>query len=181
MDGDADKKFTYEDYVLLPDDGKIHEIIDGDHYMSPAPGTYHQTVSRRIQFQLYEQIELQDLGVVFDAPTDVQLSEFDIVQPDLLVILREAQQRVSPSRILGAPDLVIEILSEHSAGRDRKLKLAAYERTGVREYWIVDTQSQSVERYVREGDHFRMSGSHSKTIEYEAGQIHAVVDLTKVW
>ena len=83
---DSKTKLTYEDYALLPDDGKIHEIIDGDHYMTPAPATYHQTLSRRIQFQLYRQIEEKDLGFVFDAPTDVQLSDIDIVQPDLLVI-----------------------------------------------------------------------------------------------
>jgi hypothetical protein len=61
-------KLACEDYVLLPEDGKIHEIIDGEHYMTPAPGTYHQTLSRRIQFQLYEQIEEKGLGLVFNAP-----------------------------------------------------------------------------------------------------------------
>ena len=77
-------KLTYEDYELLPEDGKIHEIIDGEHFMIPVPDTNHTTLSRRIQFQLYEQIEEKELGVVFDASTDVQLSQIDIVQPDQL-------------------------------------------------------------------------------------------------
>ena len=84
---DSVTKLTYDDDVLLPDDGRIHEIIDGEHYRTPCPETCHQTLSRRIKFQLYEQIELTHRGLVFNAPTDVQLSEIDIVQPDLLVIL----------------------------------------------------------------------------------------------
>ena len=61
-------KLTYDDYLLLPDDNNIHEIIDGEHYMAPSPSTYHQTVSRRLQFLLYDAIELTGAGVVFDAP-----------------------------------------------------------------------------------------------------------------
>ncbi len=74
------RTLTYEDYVCYPDDGKRHEIIDGDHSMNAAPSTYHQFVSRRIQFQLYSQIELTDRGSVINAPVDVQLSPHDIVQ-----------------------------------------------------------------------------------------------------
>jgi hypothetical protein len=79
-------KLTCEDYELLPEDGKIHEIIDGEHFMIPVPDTNHTTLSRRIRFQLCEQIEEKEPGVVFDAPTDVQLSEIGIVQPGLPVI-----------------------------------------------------------------------------------------------
>ncbi len=89
-------KLTYEDYVHFPEDGKTHEIIDGEHVMTPAPNTCHQTISRRIQFQLYEQIEKKGLGQVFDAPTDLELSRTDIVQPDLLVVLSEHKRKVSP-------------------------------------------------------------------------------------
>ena len=79
-------KLTYDDYLLLPDDNNIHEIIDGEHYMAPSPSTYHQTVSRRLQFLLYDAIELTGAGVVFDAPTDVQFSDYDVVVPDIFVI-----------------------------------------------------------------------------------------------
>jgi hypothetical protein len=79
-------KLTCEDYELLPEDGKIHETIDGEHFMTPVPDTNHTTLSRRIQFQLFTQIEEKELGAVFNAPPDIQLSEIDIVQPGLLVI-----------------------------------------------------------------------------------------------
>jgi Uma2 family endonuclease len=86
--------------------------------MYPAPSTYHQTVSGRLQYQLYTQIELKKLGVVFYAPVDVQLSEFDIVQPDLVVVL-EANRIITPSKIKGTPDLLIEILSPSSIENDQ--------------------------------------------------------------
>ena len=67
-------KLTYEDYVHFPDDGNRHEIIDGEHYMSPSPTTAHQDASRHIQFQLYRDIEERGLGRVYNAPMDLQLS-----------------------------------------------------------------------------------------------------------
>ena len=81
-------KLGYQEYACFPADGQRHEVVDGEHIVNPAPDTYHQTLSRRIQFQLYTQIELPGRGVVFDATTDLQLSHFDIVQPDLIVVLQ---------------------------------------------------------------------------------------------
>jgi Uma2 family endonuclease len=106
--------------------------------MNPAPSTYHQTVSKRLQHHLYTKIELAGLGLVFNAPIDVQLSEHDIVQPDLVVLLRNTKARVTPTKISGAPDLLIEILSPSTAENDRNLKRRIYERSGTAEYWIVD-------------------------------------------
>ena len=71
----------YPEYARFPDDGRRHEVIDGEHVVNPAPDMYHQLLSRRIQFQLYAQIELRGLGEVIDAPADLQLSDWDIVYP----------------------------------------------------------------------------------------------------
>ena len=111
---------TYADYVCLPEDGKRHEIIGGAHYMNPAPSTYHQYVSRRLQFQLYSLIELKGLGSVIYAPVDVQLTENDIVQPDLVVVLTE-NRIITPSKVKGRPDHLIEILSPSSQSNDQVL------------------------------------------------------------
>ena len=151
-------KLNYADYLQLPDDGNIHEIIDGDHYMSPAPGTDHQRISRRIQFQLMAQIEQTGSGEVFNASTDLQLSDFDIVQPDLLVILRERGTYVTPTKIIGPPALVVEILSPSTSLRDRSLKLDLYARVGVAEYWIADPEEREVVRYVLEDGGYREAG-----------------------
>ena len=177
---DSKTKLTYEDYALLPDDGKIHEIIDGDHYMTPAPATYHQTLSRRIQFQLYRQIEEKDLGFVFDAPTDVQLSDIDIVQPDLLVIHASRKSIISPKKIIGAPDLVIEILSESTSKKDRLLKLDLYQKAGVPEYWLVDPEGRQVAVHRLQEGRYRSAGEFHDEIGYSA--IEGVrVDLSRVW
>ena len=139
-----DLKLSYAQYVLFPDDGNRHEVIDGDHYMNPAPSTYHQTVSKRLQHQLYTKIELANLGLVFNAPVDVHLAEHDIVQPDLVAILHESTASVTPAKIKGAPDLLIEILSPSTASNDQNLKRRVYERSGVSEYWIVDPAGQTL-------------------------------------
>jgi Uma2 family endonuclease len=133
-----DLRLGYAEYVLFPNDGNRHEIIDGDHYMNPAPSTYHQTVSKRLQHFLYTQIELAGLGTVFNAPIDVQLSPYDIVQPDLVALTQDSKAKITPTKILGAPELVVEILSPSSIENDSHLKRRVYERSGVAEYWIVD-------------------------------------------
>lgn len=137
-------KLGYSEYVLFPNDGKRHEVINGDHFMNPAPGTYHQTISKRLYLALDSGIEREGLGEVFYAPCDVQLGEHDIVQPDLLVVLNNSAARITPSRVIGAPDLLIEILSPSTASNDRTLKRSVYERSGVREYWVVDPDGHSI-------------------------------------
>ena len=141
-------KLGYREYCCFPDDGRRHEIIDGDHYVNPAPSTYHQTVSRRLQHQLYTQIELTGRGVVYNAPVDVQLTDHDIVQPDLVVVLTSRMQMITPTKIKGVPDLLVEILSPSTASNDATLKKQLYERVGVAEYWIVDPDNHTVEQLV---------------------------------
>ena len=141
-------KWTYDDYAKLPEDGRRHEIIDGEHYVNASPGTQHQHVSKRLQYQLYTKIELAGLGVLFNAPIDVQLSEFDIVQPDLVIILNDNIRKITPTKIKVAPNLVVEILSPSTGDYDRTIKKDLYERSGVSEYWIVDPFEQQVDQWV---------------------------------
>ncbi|MCE9631181.1 MAG: Uma2 family endonuclease [Planctomycetia bacterium] len=141
-------KLGYAEYCLYPNDGRRHEIIDGDHYVNPAPSTYHQTVSRRLQYQLYTQIELAGRGVVYNAPVDVQLSDHDIVQPDLVVVIAPRIQMITPTKIKGVPDLLVEILSPSTASHDATLKKQLYERVGVAEYWIADPDNHTLCQFV---------------------------------
>jgi len=143
-----DLRLTYQQYVLFPDDGNRHEIINGDHYMSSAPTTYHQTVSKRLQYELYTKIELAGHGQVFNAPIDVQFSPYDVVQPDLVALYANSRARITPVKILGPPELIVEILSPSTANHDLDLKRSLYERNGVGEYWIVDPHDNSIRRLV---------------------------------
>lgn len=172
-------KLTYRDYIGYPEDGYRHEIIDGQHHMNPAPSVYHQAVSRRIQFQLYSQIELTGLGIVADAPIDVELTPHDIVQPDLVVVLK-GRKIITPSKIKGVPDHLIEILSPSSDHNDRVLKFDLYEKVRVPEYWIVDPFEHQVHQF-RIGASGYQESVHSEKIRcgYLSGGIE--VDLLAVW
>ena len=171
---------TFDDYLAFPDDGVRHEIIAGRHYVSAAPYLDHQRISRRIQFQLYEQIELPGRGEVFNAPTAVQLSDHDVVEPDLLVVLAERDSYLSARKVEGPPDLVVEILSPSSERRDRELKLRLYERAGVGEYWIVDPLARQVVKYVRRETLLEPAGSFGEQVAFD-GLPGVVVDLGPVW
>ena len=142
-------KLTYEEYALLPDDRNRHEIIDGDHYVSPAPFIYHQDLAARLYDLLREAFVATGRGRVLFAPVDVELTVTDIVQPDLIVVLAEHESIVTPSRIVGAPDLVVEIVSPSSRRHDTVLKLGLYRRAGVGEYWIVDPEARRLTVYAR--------------------------------
>lgn len=178
---DGKVKLTYEEYRLFPDDGNTHELIDGEHFMAPAPGTNHQSVSRHIQFQLYRQLEETGFAQVFNAPTDVELSRVDVVQPDIAIIAREREGIISPSRIVGAPDLVVEIISPSTAERDRGLKRRLYEKRGVPCYWLVDPDAQAVTVYELSDGRYRETGRHHEEVELRLGTLEARVDLTRVW
>ena len=171
-------KLGYGDYCGFPEDGRRHEIIDGDHFMTPAPSTTHQTVSKRLQHQLYTQIELAGLGLVFNAPIDVQLSDHDIVQPDLVAVLADRTQMITPTKINGVPDLVVEILSPSTASNDTSLKKHLYERTGVGEYWIADPDNQRLEQYRLVDGSYRLAPS-SDPMTALAGRLQ--IRLADIW
>jgi Uma2 family endonuclease len=173
-------KLGYPEYASFPDDGHRHEVIDGEHIVNPAPDTYHQRLSRRIQFQLYTQIELQGLGEVFNAPADLQLSEWDIVQPDLIVVLTHKQTIIKPTRIKGSPDLVVEILSASSVRNDRVRKMELYRKSAIPEYWVVDPDQHVVEQFVLRDDAYELVDRHADSITVQV--LEGVrVDLRAVW
>lgn len=173
-------KLGYREYVLIPDDGNRHEIIDGDHHMHPAPSIYHQIISKRLQHLLYTQIELAGLGTFVSAPFDVQLGPHDIVQPDLIVILNESQARITPVKVKGPPDFIVEILSPSTCNHDLQLKRALYEKVGVREYWIVDPMEHKVIALRLDEGRFVEQPQTSSVLS-----LHILptvqIDLAKVW
>ncbi len=147
--------------------------------MNPAPNLYHQEISRRIQFQLYTQIELQELGVVINAPVDVQLSERNIVQPDLVVITKQRRHIMTPIKVKGIPDLLIEILSPSNPDHDLVTKRRVYEAHQVPEYWIVYPEEHRVLQLILvDGRYTEQEFTDAITMNAEP---KAAVDLTKVW
>jgi Uma2 family endonuclease len=155
----ARRKLTYEDYERIPDDdGLRHEILDGEHYVSPAPFTQHQRVAVKLSVCLHFFVEEHGLGEVLTAPCDVLLSRHDIAQPDILFISTERAGIATEKNIQGAPDLLVEILSDDTRKRDEGIKREIYERSGVNEYWLVDPVRQTALVYRREGGRFQRTG-----------------------
>lgn len=141
-------KLTYEDYLGFPeDDGKRHELIDGEHYVTPAPLTKHQRISGNLQGHVFQYCQTTKGGRVFVAPTDVKFTETDVVQPDLLFIAQNRFHIITRENIQGPPDFIVEILSDSTRRRDERLKRTLYELHGVQEYWIVDPELDSVKIY----------------------------------
>ena len=140
-------KLTYEDYASIPADGRRHEIIDGEHYVNPAPTGYHQLTLGNVLFALEQHVRSHHTGRVVTSPVDVALSEHDIVQPDIL-FMRAGRTHLIGKIVKGAPDLVVEILSDSNRRHDVRTKYALYERAGVSEYWIVDPMLGTVEMFL---------------------------------
>ncbi len=128
---------TVEDLLLTPDDGRTYELIDGEIVVSPAPSPRHQQVSAILSGRLERWVTETNLGLWFAAPADVMLYEGVVVQPDVFYVAHDNPGQWVDTVFHGAPDLVIEILSPSSIGKDTVLKGSRYERSGVREYWIV--------------------------------------------
>jgi Uma2 family endonuclease len=151
------KIYTYQDYAELPDDGNRYEIIEGELIMSPAPVTIHQEVLLNIAIELGNLLRRTKLGKIYIAPTDVVMSDINVVQPDILFITREKLQIITTKNIKGVPDLIIEITSPATGYYDLRGKKELYEKFGVQEYWIVDPMKQRVEIYYHNGQNFELN------------------------
>jgi len=135
-------------YRSLPE-GTRCEVLYNQLIMTPAPTTYHQSVSARLSALLYVFLEGTKKGVVYAAPTDVYLEELQsVVQPDVLVVMKENEQIIHEDGIHGAPDIVFEILSGNGV-HDTIRKKTLYEEAGVKEYFIIDPSDKTVIMFTR--------------------------------
>lgn len=154
-------RLTYQDYLALPDDGRRYELFEGELHVAPAPGTPHQRISRDLGFILHAHVLERGLGEVLFAPIDVILSRTTVVQPDLVFASEARREIISKRGVEGPPDLVVEILSESTAERDRGAKQQLYARHGVSHYWIVDPAGRSLSEHLLEGRAYRLHGTYT--------------------
>ncbi|HEX6480115.1 MAG TPA: Uma2 family endonuclease [Ktedonobacteraceae bacterium] len=156
--GPPQGSWTYDDYAALPNDGQRYEIVNGVLVMAPAPTPEHQDIVLEIVAHLRTHIKLAGLGRVFPSPVDVDLGPKNIFQPDVVVVLNAHLDRVTAKKIVGAPDLVVEVLSRGSEVMDRIAKYAIYAHAGIPEYWIVKPATRTVEVLVLENGEYRSLG-----------------------
>jgi Uma2 family endonuclease len=148
-------KLTYDDFVQFPDDGKRHELIDGEHYVTPAPRPRHQVILGNLHLLIASWLETHPIGRVLLSPLDVVMSNTDIVEPDLLYLSNErAAATITELHVRGIPELLVEIASPSTRKRDDGIKRRLYEHVGVSEYWTVDPDVDRIRVYRRDGDSF---------------------------
>lgn len=149
------RKQSYEEYLALPDDGRIVEWVDGE-IITHMPATQlHQNVASLIETLLRLYVTRLRLGRVFDAPFEVRLwPNGPAREPDVLFIGRERMSQLTERRFEGGPDLVVEVVSPGSVTIDRVDKFLEYERANVGEYWIIDPRphQQQADFYIRDAD-----------------------------
>ncbi len=147
------KRFSYADYLTWDDDNRWELIAGEPVLMSPVPNRMHQTISRRIEYQIEHYLRDKTCEV-FDAPFDVRLESaqtgneftFHVVQPDIVVVCDPS--KLDDHGCIGVPDWTIEIISPSTASHDHIVKRAIYERFGVKEYWIIQPVDQIVMVYL---------------------------------
>ena len=149
-----DGEYTLDDYYALPDERRV-ELIDGVFYDMSAPAVIHQKILGELHLLFRECTDAHEGECeVYLAPCDVRLDMDNktMVQPDLLVICKEYD--LGAKRFEGAPDLVLEILSPSTRSKDMLLKLYKYQNAGVKEYWIVDPDHETILVYDFREDNF---------------------------
>lgn len=137
------RRYTRADLERIPDDRNRYEVIEGRLLVSPSPSVPHQTVVLSLGAQLREFAAIAG-GAAFVAPLDIEFSEEDVVQPDVLYVASDRMGIVGDRNIAGAPSLVIEVLSPSSYDTDPGEKRDLYARYGVPEYWIVDPRTHTI-------------------------------------
>ena len=146
-----DARLTYDDLVRIPEDGMRHEIVNGVHYVTPAPAVRHQLLSMRLATAISTYLEINPIGMILAAPVDTVFTRWDVVEPDLVFVADDQRSIITEPNIQGAPALVVEILSPGTKKRDLGVKKDLFDRGGVREYWVIDPTANTVTIY-RRGD-----------------------------
>lgn len=174
-------EYTLEDYYALPDDVRA-ELIDGVLYDMATPTFIHQDILLNLGIQLTQCIQAHSCGCrLFVAPIDVQLDcdERTILQPDIIVFCDDGKMR---RRVyFGAPDFVVEILSPSTRKKDVMVKLRKYIGAGVREYWIVDPDTERVFVFRIEDGELPFICGYGEQVPVGISGGTCSVDFTKIW
>ena len=174
-------QYTYADYLETPEDVR-YELINGELIVAAAPTVGHQRVGMRFSNRMGPFIEANDLGELFAAPTDVHLSDTNVLEPDLLFISAARAHIIGETNIQGAPDLVIEIASTSTEERDRTVKQDLYALFGVLEYWRAYPLTQTVEILRLKNGRFVSIGVYGLTDTLTTPLLPGLaIDLTEIF
>lgn len=181
---DPEKKYTYQDYLELPDEpGYRFEILEGELIKERSPNVMHQRVSRRLLRILEDYFwQVDPDGEIFGAPLDVTFHDTTVVQPDLFYVSGEQKRIVLDARIDGPPRLVVEILTPSNRRKDRLQKLRIYQKVKVQHYWIADPEERTLECFSLAGNSYARvaAGMDNEIIEHPDFE-GLTLDLKELW
>jgi Uma2 family endonuclease len=154
------EKITVQDFLKLDfpeNDSKIYELINGIIFNRKTPSPIHQGISWHLSAAIGNNTKFDKIGEIFSAPIDVFFDDHNQTQPDLIFISKERDFIIDKEwGIMGAPDLVVEIISPSSIKIDRFDKKDMYKQFAVKEYWLIDPKNQTLELYLFEGDDYKL-------------------------
>jgi Uma2 family endonuclease len=154
-------RVSFAELERWPEDGRRYELYDGEVYEVPSPILLHQIVAGRLYVRLNDYVR-EHGGIVLFAPLDIVLTDYDVVQPDLLLFTKEREGLLNLRKAnRAAPDLAIEILSPATAANDRGRKMQLLARHRVSEYWLVDPERVTIEVHSLRGQQFALTGAAS--------------------
>jgi Uma2 family endonuclease len=133
---------TYEDLTAHPEgDGNRYELLGGELFATPSPSRRHARIAANVSRLMGNHVADNGLGMVFPGPVDIRLTTFDVVIPDILFLRGDRLHLFNDKLVNGAPDLIVEVLSVSTRARDLTTKLQLCARTGVSEYWTIDSDA----------------------------------------
>lgn len=174
MTEQVESRVTATEFFQLPESNQITELLHGEIFVSPSPKINHQNIVLQVGASL-RQIAPQ--GHVMIAPMDVYLDDSNVVQPDVFWVSdeNEACIPVEGKYYKGAPDLCVEVLSPSTLRRDRTVKFLLYEQFGVREYWMIDPETATLEVWVFDGGKYTRQGIYGANAQFTASVLGGVV------
>jgi len=194
----VDIRHTYADYLKWPEkEGERWELIDGKAYMMAGANWHHQQIVGEMLFQIMAYLRDKKCKVFSDLDTRPEakedLSDETVVRPDIVVVCDTSKLSADgKGGINGVPDFIIEVLSPSTAKHDKIRKFEKYKSTGVREYWIVDPETRSVDVYIFENGNstihkYCVPGPDDTGMENISSKIkvsifeNCIIDLEKVF
>lgn len=181
------KAFRYSDYLKLPDDDNLYEILKGEFVVRTSPNRVHQRCSIRLSVILSLHVTQHELGEVYTAPFDVILDPENsdpeiLVKSDLLFVSKDRLQIITSENVQGSPDLIVEILSPSTANTDRDQKFKIYQEAKVSHYWIIDPAAQTLEEYILQSDGYCRCTSHVSNDTFHPSLFpELVIRLEELW
>lgn len=156
------------------------ELIDGEIVIDIPPILKHQAIVREVLL-LLGLLARQYGGTAFSSPTEVYLDEHNVYEPDVLYLTPDTTCQLEEKRIVGAPELVVEVLYPSTAKYDRHEKYRAYEHHSVDEYWIVDPIHEVVEVWQLENDKFNRIGAFAEADTFDSHPLNTTVQVKDIF